>query len=498
MVKVKLMQRDAHTQGSRERTGDAHAIPRNLDPAQHPMERARELARAVTAAKLDRMFAKPLRCALEGHGDAVYALSSTCARLDAFVSGAADGELRLWHVPTARATRSFRGHTAAVRGCCIAPTGATAISVSDDTTVRMWRLPQMAVTDNAMGHVTNRTATTTSADDALFSFHSKGGGALRGVDHAYETSSLSSTYFAVAGSCVEVYDGAKLTKEPVSTFSWGCDTLVYVRFNAAESNLFATAGTDRCVVLYDLRSSTPVRKLKQQTRSNCVSWNPMEPYNFVCGNEDHNAYSYDMRNLERALCVHKDHVSAIMDIDFSPTGREFVTGSYDRTVRIFPSHGGSGGVAVSASAPGAGGSGGVSALDTSGQRSRDVYHTKRMGRVMAARFAADGSYVVSGSDDFNVRIWKARASEPVGVVLPAERQAIAYRRALVSKHKHIQSVRQIANSRKVPKVIKSESAKKKVQLDSEKRKRDRVKAHSKPGTVVEKGERVRKLLRSDE
>jgi len=59
-------------------------------------------------------------------------------------------------------------------------------------------------------------------------------------------------------------------------------------------------------------------------------------------------------------------------------------------------------------------------------------------------------------------------------------------------------VRQIANSRKVPKVIKSESAKKKVQLDSEKRKRDRVKAHSKPGTVVEKGERVRKLLRSDE
>ena len=28
-------------------------------------------------------------------------------------------------------------------------------------------------------------------------------------------------------------------------------------------------------------------------------------------------------------------MSAVLDVDFSPTGREFVTGSYDRTVRIF-------------------------------------------------------------------------------------------------------------------------------------------------------------------
>lgn len=42
-----------------------------------------------------------------------------------------------------------------------------------------------------------------------------------------------------------------------------------------------------------------------------------------------------------------------MDIDFSPTGREFVTGSYDRSVRIFPYNGG---------------------------HSREIYHTKRMQR----------------------------------------------------------------------------------------------------------------------
>ena len=60
-----------------------------------------------------------------------------------------------------------------------------------------------------------------------------------------------------------------------------------------------------------------------------------EAFNFTAANEDHNLYSFDMRKLDKALCVHKDHVSAVMDIDYSPTGKEFVTGSYDRTVRIF-------------------------------------------------------------------------------------------------------------------------------------------------------------------
>lgn len=51
------------------------------------------------------------------------------------------------------------------------------------------------------------------------------------------------------------------------------------------------------------------------------------------------------------------------------TGREFVAGSYDRTVRIFAAAGG---------------------------HSREVYHTKRMQRVFAVRFSGDGSYVFSG------------------------------------------------------------------------------------------------------
>jgi WD40 repeat protein len=34
------------------------------------------------------------------------------------------------------------------------------------------------------------------------------------------------------------------------------------------------------------------------------------------------------------VCL-QDFVSAVMDVDYSPTGREFVAGGYDRSVRIF-------------------------------------------------------------------------------------------------------------------------------------------------------------------
>lgn len=70
-----------------------------------------------------------------------------------------------------------------------------------------------------------------------------------------------------------------------------------------------------------------------------------------------------------------------MDVDYSPTGREFVAGSYDRSLRIF---------------------------SISGGTSREVYTTKRMQRVFAVRFSGDATYVFSGSDDMNVRCWKVR------------------------------------------------------------------------------------------
>ena len=53
-------------------------------------------------------------------------------------------------------------------------------------------------------------------------------------------------------------------------------------------------------MLHDIRSATPIRKLVLAKRSNALTWNPMEAFNFVVANEDHNLYTFDMRKMDRA------------------------------------------------------------------------------------------------------------------------------------------------------------------------------------------------------
>jgi WD40 repeat protein len=74
-------------------------------------------------------------------------------------------------------------------------------------------------------------------------------------------------------------------------------------------------------------------------KCNALCWNPTEPINLIVGCDDSNCYTFDLRKMDTMKLIHKDHVGAIMDLDIAPTGKEFVTGSYDKTLRIFDING---------------------------------------------------------------------------------------------------------------------------------------------------------------
>jgi hypothetical protein len=80
--------------------------------------------------------------------------------------------------------------------------------------------------------------------------------------------------------------------------------------------VLSSSCSDRSIVLYDLRNSSPIRKIVMQTVTNAMAWNPMEPLNFVVANEDCNLYSYDMRKLSGATCVHEVRVNRFRDHAF--------------------------------------------------------------------------------------------------------------------------------------------------------------------------------------
>uniref|UniRef100_A0A7S1CS50 Sof1-like protein domain-containing protein n=1 Tax=Bicosoecida sp. CB-2014 TaxID=1486930 RepID=A0A7S1CS50_9STRA len=288
--------------------------------------------------------------------------------------------------------------------------------------------------------------------------------AFHAVDHHW-----GAPRFATASSSVEVWDWARST--PVQSFTWGHDSVTAVRFNPAERDLLASAGADRSIGLYDLRAATPIRKLVMDMRTNALRWNPREPFNFTTASEDHQCYTFDYRKLDRALMVHKGHVSAVMDISYSPTGREFVTGSYDRTVRIFGVRDG---------------------------KSREVYHTRRMQRIFCVQFSADARFVLSGSDDTNIRVWRARASEKLGRLAPRERAAKDYRDSLKRRYGHLPEVRRVAAQRHVPAGI-LKAAKRKLEADAKEKVKDaRIRAHTAEAThkprVPERKKRIVKEL----
>ena len=133
-----------------------------------------------------------------------------------------------------------------------------------------------------------------------------------------------------------------------------------------------------------------------------------------------------MRKLEEPKMIHKDHLSAILDIDFAPTGKEFVAASFDKTIRIFPYNDG---------------------------RSREVYHTKRMQQVNAILYTNDAKYIVSGSEDTNVRIWKSHAADAIKPLLPREKETLAYANKLKKKYKFNSEVKRILRHRHLPKLL---------------------------------------------
>lgn len=144
----------------------------------------------------------------------------------------------------------------------------------------------------------------------------------------------SESKFATCGDITQLWDAS--TNFPIKEFQWGVDTVHTIKFNQIESNILGACANDRSIILYDVRMATPMRKVIMELVTNDISWNPKEAPTFVAANEDYNLYAFDIRHLKRPTNVHMDHVSAVTCVDFAPTGKEFVSGSYDKTLRIFP------------------------------------------------------------------------------------------------------------------------------------------------------------------
>lgn len=433
-MKIKTIRRSADDYVPVKSTQESQ-LPRNLDPELHPFERAREYTKALNATKLERVFAKPFVGQLGyGHRDGIYAIAKNYHDLNKLATGSADGVVKYWNMSTRDELCSFKAHYGLITGLCVSPQGSPInknrhymLSSGDDKTVKLWSV-------NNEDFANSKDDQTLNSTDGLIKAY-YGEHAFQGIDHHRSNSS-----FVTGGAQIQLWDTAR--SKPLSNLSWGADNITSVKFNQSETDILASTGSDNSIVLYDLRTNSPTQKIVQRLRTNAICWNPMEAFNFVTANEDHNAYYYDMRKMSRALNVFKDHVSAVMDVDFSPTGDEIVTGSYDKTIRIFKTNHG---------------------------HSREVYHTKRMQHVFQVKYSMDSKYIISGSDDANVRLWRSKAWERSNVKSTREKNKLEYDEKLKERFKYMPEIKRISRHRHVPKVVKKAQEIKQTELGSLKR-----------------------------
>ncbi|CAG9765101.1 unnamed protein product [Ceutorhynchus assimilis] len=442
-MKVKVISRSADDY-LREKKTDIHKVFRNYDPALHPFEAAREYTRALNAVKLEKVFAKPFLGNLDGHRDSVSCIAKHPKRLSTIVSGAFDGEVRVWDIPQRTCEREFVAHNGIVRGIVYTPKGEHFITVGDDKTIKTWKAltPQFGEDDAPINTVLSKSVITS------ISHHRK------------------SPIFATTGEIVQLWEESR--NEPLRTYQWGVDSLHDVAFNMVEQNVFGACASDRSIILYDMRDHGPLRKVVMKLRPNKLAWNPMEAFTFTVASEDYNLYTFDTRNLKKPVNIHMDHVEAVTFVDYSPTGKEFVSGSYDKTIRIFD-----------------GGHG----------HSREVYHTKRMQRLTCVNWTLDNKFIISGSDEMNIRIWKARASEKLGPLRPRERTALRYAEALKEKFASHPQIKRISRHRHVPRHIYNAQRELRTIKDKQKKKESNKRAHSKKGEVPYQPEREKHIIK---
>jgi len=413
----------------RQTKTELHPIHRNIKPELNPLETVREYQRALNAQKLERVMAKPFVAALEGHTDGVSVMSRHPTKLNQIWSGAQDGQIRSWSLTKKKSTKKIAAHSGWVRGLSVSKSNKV-LSVGVDKLIKVWNGDEF------------------SSDSELVTI--VGPSPFTSCDFALDDSEK----FLTSSSVVEYWDVSR--SDAVRKWEWGHDTYNKVKFNPVETDLAAATVSDKSVVLYDVRASEPMKKITLAMQSNGISWNPQQAMIFTVANEDNNLYSFDLRNLDSAYSTHIDHVDAVLDVDWSPNGKELVSASYDRTMRIFPQ----------------------------GQnRSRECYHVKRMQRIFAVNYSGDSEFVMCGSDEGNIRMWKTVAWSKQGQLNFRQRQSLQYSESLKRKFAHHPEVKRIRRHRHLPKTIYKERIKHKDMLDSARRKERNRRKHSKPGTV---------------
>ncbi len=281
------------------------------------------------------------------------------------VSGSDDGTVKLWDVATGECLRTYTGHTFSVNTVAFSHDGKIIASSSQDSTIRLWRtFPDSSNPEiTLVGHNGRVWSIAFSPDDRTI--------VSGGED-------LTVRLWNVAtGECVAVWEAHA---------GW----VRYVAFNP-DGRSVATASYDRSIKIWDIRKIPDFSEksgiclptclhtlIGHQQPVSSIAFSP-DGQQFVSSSFDKTIKLWDVNNGE---CVKTllGHNSRIWMVAFHPNSQQLASGSDDNNTKIWD-------------------------LKQGRCINTIVGHTNA---ILSLDLSSDANYLASGNEDNTIRIWDVR------------------------------------------------------------------------------------------
>lgn len=375
-------------------------------------ERHKEYIRAVKEVKLDHLFRKPYVGCLDGHTEGVTRIVKCHTQGALYASTSYDGTIKVWNMNKREEieTVALNQHTPA------------AISFLNSTllyskgSVILHRDAQY--TDVITGEIDE----SSKVEETEFA-------ACSGVLDII--SDGTSRFYASTVDGIEIFDITRI--KSIASYKGERQAKRIYMGSGTNRLLYTVEGNQ--IVGYDSRTGKSEMQIVAKSEINAMSVDPSNPSLIAAGTNSGEIYMYNtyyarsstsyITNVDRVL---RGHASAVTDIQHSANGTRIVTGSVDRSVRIFSN-------------------------DIS-HRQEALYHNRRMQAVNSICCTSDNSYILSGSTDTNIRIWKLDPNASTKISTRMEENSRAIGNILKEKYKHVAQVQDMKRHQIVPHAIK--------------------------------------------
>jgi len=293
---------------------------------------------------------------LEGHTDKVWSVAISADGKSA-VSGSEDMTVRVWDLEGNQPTRVLEGHLNIVRSVAISANGKRAVSGSSDRTLRVWDLESSQSSRVLEGHTGPVHSVALSADGMC-------------AISASEEKTL------------RVWDLKRVQPSRIWDHTY---RVLAVALSANGKR--AVSGGDMTVRVWDLDSGQPPRVLEGHTLwvdAVALSNNGKRA---ISGSHDKTLRVWDLER-DGNPSILEGHTSRVKAVSLSDDGTRAVSGSDDNTLRIW---------------------------DLEGDQPPRILEGHTSG-VNAVALSGDGKRAISGSSDKTMRVWDLEGKQPTRIL----------------------------------------------------------------------------------